>query len=727
MQGRSKSARTAAHFSILDELLRLNDTAFIVAVYQWILRRDPDEEGIRHYLTCLMEGSAKAALIVEIYSSEEARRIGVRLACVDQLMTEFAREAKPPYAEPINETQTGLCRSANLIGEYASGSDHEIPIEGECESVNVPLPTNAGQSDPMTGPCTTDPYREWVSKFGSIDDATRMALRARSDRLLRKPLISIIMPVYNANTDWLKSAIESVQQQIYTRWELCIADDASPNSQVQSLLKEVATADSRIKVVFRQENGHISAASNSALALATGDYVALLDHDDLLSEDALFWVADTINRHPQCAIIYSDEDKINEKGERSDAYFKSDWNPDLFYSQNLISHLGIYETSLITEIGGFRPGLEGSQDYDLALRCIERISPSQVHHIPRVLYHWRIHDFSTARSINAKPYAITAAATALREHFLRKNVRAEVEVVGAGYRVRYELPPRSPLVSLVITGFDGSFSSFRCLGTLLEKTSFDPYEVVVVLRRECDADLFDRVQRFSAGGNVRIVQAPLLCDEWGLVHAAVEACDGEVIGLVHKETEIVESGWLTEMASHALRPEVGAVGARLWSLDGRLQHGGIVLGIGGAFGIAHKNVGKGNFGYRGRADLIQDFSALSGDCLLVRKALFDEFHGLAGKTLGNFRDIDFCLRLHLAGYRNIWTPYAELVTHKEPIDEFLLEGEARLEFDIDADYMRRRWLILMQNDPAYSPNLTLYQEDFGLAWPPRLDIMQYEN
>ena len=275
-------------------------------------------------------------------------------------------------------------------------------------------------------------YAKWVREFDTLNEPARVAMRGQIDQFANKPLISVVMPVYNPHPLWLEGAISSVLRQIYPRWQLCIADDASTDPAVRHMLKRYAQADPRIKVIFRKQNGHISAASNSALSLAHGEWVALLDHDDVLPENALFWVVDTINKHPECSLIYSDEDKIDEAGQRSDPYFKCDWNVDLFYSQNMFSHLGVYRIDLIRKVGGFRTGLEGSQDYDLALRCLEQVASTQVKHVARVLYHWRIHAASTAYSSEAKPYAMIAGERAINDHLNRIGVNAKAEAVGYG-------------------------------------------------------------------------------------------------------------------------------------------------------------------------------------------------------------------------------------------------------------------------------------------------------
>ena len=278
-------------------------------------------------------------------------------------------------------------------------------------------------------------YAEWVRRYDTLNDRAREQIRASIEAMQHRPKISVVMPVYDPPLQFLDEAIWSVRKQLYSNWELCIADDASKNAAVRDLLKRHAAEDARIRVVFRAENGHISRASNSALALATGEFIALFDHDDLLPEHALFCVAETILANPNAGIIYSDEDKISESGIRIDPYFKCDWNPELFLGHNLLSHLGVYRTDIVKAIGGFRAGYEGSQDYDLAARCIEHISPEQIVHIPRVLYHWRILPGSTAMSIGEKPYALIASEKALNEHLFRRNVKGAVEALPIGFIV----------------------------------------------------------------------------------------------------------------------------------------------------------------------------------------------------------------------------------------------------------------------------------------------------
>ena len=573
-------------------------------------------------------------------------------------------------------------------------------------------------------------YPKWIREFDTLTDGVRATLRTRSDQFNYKPLVSIVMPVYNPNPAWLEEAVASVHKQIYLNWELCIADDASTDPAIRPILEHFAKMDNRIKIVFREQNGHISAASNSALELAQGEWIALLDHDDILSEHALFWVVEAINQHPDIRLIYSDEDKIDEMGVRSEPYFKCDWNPDLFYSQNMISHLGVYHADLVREVGEFRTGLEGSQDYDLALRCIEHIAPRQVHHIARVLYHWRIHENSTAQDLESKPYAMIAGARALNEHFERQGVNARVELVGIDYRVRYALPESLPLVSLIIPTRNGLKLLQQCVESILAKTSYNNYEILIVDNGSDDPLTLRYLRNLASEQRIRVIRDDRPFNYSALNNAAIKLARGEIIGLINNDIEVITPDWLSEMVSHALRPEVGAVGAKLLYQNDTIQHAGVLLGISGLAGHAHKNLPKHQQGYIRRANLIQSFSAVTAACLVIRKSIYESLGGLNETDLQvAFNDVDFCIRVREAGYRNIWTPYAELYHHESSTRGYEDSPKKQARFAKEAAYLRQSWGDLLLNDPAYSPNLTLDHEDFSLAWPPRMknDIWRQET
>jgi glycosyltransferase involved in cell wall biosynthesis len=565
-------------------------------------------------------------------------------------------------------------------------------------------------------------YGRWVQAHDSLTPAARQALAERAQRLADGPLISVLMPTYNPDPRWFQAAVDSVRAQLYPYWELCIADDASTAPHVRALLAQCAASDARIKVVFRPKNGHISAASNSALELVTGPWIALMDHDDLLAEDALLRVAECIQAHPDARLIYSDEDKVDGSGTRSDPYFKPDWNLDLFRSQNMFSHLGVLATELVRAAGGFRLGFEGSQDWDLVLRCVERVTPQQIRHIPRVLYHWRVHAESTARSMAAKPYAAVAGERALNEHYARIGVRAQAEYIGYGYRTRYALPEPAPQVSIIIPTRNALALVRQCIESVRRKTRYASYEIILVDNGSDDPAALAYFAQLAQQPNTRVLRDDRAFNYSALNNAAVAVARGELVALVNNDIEVIAPEWLDEMASLAMQPDIGAVGARLWYPNKTLQHGGVILGPGGVAVHAHKGLPRGLNGYAGRGALVQDFSAVTAACLVVRKRLYQQVGGLDEVNLAvAFNDVDFCLRLGEAGYRNVWTPYAELFHHESATRGEDVAPAKRARFEREIAWMQGRWGAMIERDPAYNANLTLLSEDFGYAWPPRRD------
>lgn len=562
-------------------------------------------------------------------------------------------------------------------------------------------------------------YSEWIEAYDTLTDGDRKAIQNHIDRLEYRPLISVIMPVYNTPERWLRRAIESVRSQLYPVWELCIADDASSETRVRRVLEEYS-GDRRIKVVFREENGHISAASNSALSLAEGEFVALLDHDDELTEHALYMVAVELNRQSDADIIYSDEDKVDEDGTRFDPHFKSGWNPDLFYSQNYLCHLTVVRATLLEEIGGFREGLEGSQDYDLLIRCVAKTDAERIRHIPSVLYHWRAISGSTALSTGEKNYAEENAIRALKDYFDRAVSGTAIErgMYPTTYRVRYPLKQNLPAVSLVIPTRDGGKVLRQCVESISRKTTYANYEIIVVDNQSQDRNTISYLESLESQG-VTVLEYNHEFNFAALNNFAVAAARGDVIGLINDDIEVISEEWLTEMVSHAVRPEIGTVGAKLLYKNGLLQHGGVVLGIGGVAGHSHKYFDSSKAGYFSRMALIQSVSANTAACLLVRKEVFEKVGGLDERLAVAFNDVDFCLRVRRAGYRNLWTPYAELYHHESVSRGWEDSAEKQKRFAKETRYMKERWGAELRADEYYNPNLTIEKEDFSLAWPPR--------
>lgn len=565
-------------------------------------------------------------------------------------------------------------------------------------------------------------YKAWIHQYDTLNDGKRTAIKAAIDQMAHKPLISVVMPVYNPPIALLNAAILSVRDQLYSNWELCIADDASPNPEVAQALRNHQAADPRIKVVYRPVNGHISAASNSAIELAGGDYIALLDHDDLLAEHALYWVADAINKNPQAKLIFSDEDKIDSNNVRLDPYFKCEFNYELMLAHNMITHLVCYQRATVLELGGFRRGYEGAQDYDLALRAIERCSRDQIIHIPRILYHWRVAPGSTAFRAYEKPYALIAAQASIQEHLNRVGLHGKVvdapEVVGCS-RVIFSPPAENPSVTIIIPTRDRMDLLKKCIDSIFAKTTYKNYRVCVIDNGSIEPETINYLKQLPKD-KVTIIRDERKFDFSALNNLAVSQTQSDYICLMNNDIEVITPGWIEEMLSHAARPGVGCVGARLWYPDGRLQHGGVITGIAGHAGHSHRFAAKYSTGYHGRPNHHQAFSAVTAACLLVKRTTFDQVGGLDKDLKLALGDVDFCLRVQQAGYRNVWTPYAECIHYESASRGYETTPEKQSRFETERAFLRERWGEALFKDPFYSPNLTLDAEDFSLAWPPRV-------
>jgi len=637
---------------------------------------------------------------------------------------------KSQHARVFQAAQHGQARNASVArnaGVAVAAQAHDNRQSPEWYQEPTASASAAPPSAPpvVRAPHNPRDYAAWVKKYDTPNDKLLKKMRARIATWNNPPLVSIVMPTYNTEEKWLREAIDSVREQVYPNWQLCIADDASPAPHVRKVLQEYSAKDKRIRVCFREENGHISLASNSALELAEGELTAFLDHDDRLHPHALFWVVKTYYDYPKMKLWYSDEDKITENGERYEPYFKSDWNPDLLLSHNLVTHLAVYRTDLLREIGGLRQGFEGAQDYDLVLRMATKLHAHEVFHIPRVLYHWRAVAGSTAHRGDEKPYAIIAARNAIGEYLAQRGaadalITESPEVMGA-IRVQYQLCAPPPLVSLIIPTRNCRDLLHTCVESILATTEYSHYEILVVDNESDDPATLAYFEELEQRGAARIIPYPHPFNYADMNNQAADHARGEVLGFLNNDLEVINRGWLTEMVSHVMRSEIGAVGARLWYPDNTLQHGGVILGIGGVAGHSHKGWPKGDVGYFGRAALVQNFCAVTGACMVVRKENFVRLQGFDAENLKvAFNDVDFCLRLHEHGFRNLWTPYAELYHHESASRGYEDTPEKIARFEKERQYMKKRWANFLLMDPAYSPNLTLETQDFAYSWPPRV-------
>lgn len=568
-----------------------------------------------------------------------------------------------------------------------------------------------------------DRYAQWSQ---AQDQWRTERCRTESQRLLADPAaptISLVMPVYNPSPAWLAEALDSVLAQRYGKWELCIADDASTDPEVARLLKRYSEADRRIRVVFRPANGHIAAASQSALDLATGEFVAFLDHDDLLAPDALFWMARAVLEKPAAGLIYSDEDRLLDGDRRANPYFKPDWNPELLRAQNYLCHLTMVRTSLAREAGGFRLGFEGAQDYDLFLRVSERLGAEQIAHVPLVLYHWREHAGSTSTGGAAKPYALDAGKRAVQEHLQRLGIAATVEAApeaACWNRVRYAVPARRPRLSLVIPTRNQLPLLRQCLESVA-KSSYPDYEIVVINNGSDDPQTLAYLDTLRGRANHKVIDDAGPFNYARLNNDAVRQTSGEILVFLNNDIEAIGTDWLDELVSHAVQPDIGPVGARLWFPNETLQHGGVVLGIFNIASHAHYGLGRGDPGYFGRAVLAQNMQAVTGACLAIRRRLFDDLGGFDERLEVSLNDVDLCLRAGKMGFRTVWTPYAELYHHESATRGRDNTAAKREKTEREFAYFRNRWGNLLWADPDYNINLTLDRCDFSLAEEPRYE------
>ncbi|ASA24432.1 glycosyltransferase family 2 protein [Paenibacillus donghaensis] len=555
-----------------------------------------------------------------------------------------------------------------------------------------------------------DDYSLWLEKNTlSKDEQNIISLKAAA--FVYKPLISVILPVYNVEEEWLRKCIESVRNQLYTNWELCISDDASTKGHIQRVLNEYMDIDKRIKVVFRKKNGHISETSNSSLEVAEGEYIALLDHDDELTLDALYEVVKLINEYPEADMIYSDEDKIGMDGIRHSPFFKPDWSPDLLLTHMYTCHLGVYRRSLVEHVGSFRKGVEGSQDFDLALRITEQTS--HIYHIPKILYHWRTIPESTASGSGAKNYTHFAGLTAVQDAMKRRNINGWVEELDGYsnfYRVHYNVES-NPMVSIIIPTKDNHKLLSSCLSSLTEITKYSNYEIIVVDNGSEEQDTFDLFDEWKDELNDRfkLITINSSFNFSALNNAAVKHAVGELILFLNNDIQVIEENWLSDMVGSAMREKVGAVGAYLKYPDNTVQHSGLTLGLGAqrAAGDGHHYRPIDDPGYFGALISVKNVSAVTAACLMVERKIFEEVGGFDENLTVAYNDVDLCLLFRDKGYLNVWLPYVKLIHHESKSRGYDNTSTKVDRLNKEAEYLKNKWGAILNSDVYYNPNLSL--------------------
>ncbi|OSS41185.1 Glycosyl transferase, group 2 family protein [Desulfurella amilsii] len=530
-----------------------------------------------------------------------------------------------------------------------------------------------------------------------------------------KPKVSILVPTWNTLENFLTEMTQSVLNQTYANWELCIADGAS-NNNTKEVLKKYAQSDNRIKVKFLSENKGIAGNSNEAIIMSTGDYIVLLDHDDVLSCDALYEVVRIINQFSDADFLYSDEDKISEDGKKLyDQHFKPDFSPDMLRSYNYISHLCVIKKDLLDKVGYFREGFEGSQDYDLILRCTEQAK--RIVHIPKILYHWRSTQESTSRNSNAKPYAFESAKKALREHLERIGLKGEIvdtDVLGF-YRIYYEISSL-PKVSIIIPNKDHKNDLEKCINSIL-KSTYKNYEIIIVENNSTEKSIFNYYDYLKATYSfINILEWEKPFNYAGINNFAAKFAKGDVLLFLNNDIEIINKDWLEEMLMFIQRDDVGIVGAKLYYPDNTIQHAGVIIGINKIAEHAFRYFPYNANGYFMRLKIVHNLSAVTGALLMTKKTIFNEVGGFDEGYTVAFNDIDYCLKVRQKKYLVVFTPHAKAYHFESKSLGYKNIPERFVRFNIEAEKFKSKWhSMLAEGDPYYNPNLTLRKTDFSIA------------
>ena len=567
-------------------------------------------------------------------------------------------------------------------------------------------------------------YTAWVRRWIDPSPADREVIGKMTSAMPQRPTFSFVMPVYNTPVDLLAECIDSMLAQTYPHFEICIADDNSPNPDVYRVLERYARMDPRVKIVRRANNGHISAASNSAMALATGEFLVLVDHDDLIPDYALFVVAHYLNLHPAAKILFSDEDKITPEGVRFTPYFKGQFDPFLLYGHNMVSHLGIYDRELIESIGGFRLGLEGSQDYDLLLRAYEKVGDEAVVHIPHVLYHWRAIPGSTAVSADQKGYAIFAARNAINAHFTRTNVPLlSVEGFAAGNTAVVRTRNLDTPVSIIIPTRDGLDYLRPCIESILA-VDHRATEIIIVDNGSEDPATLAYLDELTKATVAKVIAYPGPFNFSDINNVAARQATGEILCFLNNDTEVRSPDWIDRARALLSLKGVGIVGARLLYPDGSLQHFGVTVGTAQHKVASHPHCGQPGSasGYFSKARLMQQFSAVTAACMFVTREAFETAGGFEPDLRVAYNDVDLCLKVRAAGFRIVGDPDIVLIHKESKTRGSDTDGVKASRLDAEARLMRERWGDILDHDPFYSPNHDILRGDFTLANPPRVPM-----
>ena len=559
------------------------------------------------------------------------------------------------------------------------------------------------------------PYQKWIVRH--LPGKAELEKQRRT-KLSYSPKISIVVPLYKTPEKYLRRLTESVQQQTYPNWELCLSDGSGTDSPLTGILKELCAKDARIKVITHDRTLQISENTNSAIEAASGDFIAFADHDDELTPHALFECVKALNDHPGTLVVYSDEDKMSMDGHKFfQPHFKPDYNPDLLCTVNYICHLFVVSRSVIEKVGMLRKEFDGAQDYDFIFRCVEAVKDEEIYHVPKILYHWRCHENSTAENPESKTYAFDAGRRAVQEHYNRVGVHAKVsdgEFPGL-YRTEF-IRDHDPLISIIIPNKDHIDDLKRCMDSIEQKSTYRNYEYVIVENNSTDPETFEYYKKLEAENKkVHVVYWDGVFNYSAINNYGASFAKGEYFLLLNNDTEIINPNCLEELLGYCMRSDVGAVGARLYYEDDTIQHAGVVIGFGGIAGHCFVLQPRGTTGYCHRIICAQDYSAVTAACMMVKRSAFEKVGGLSEELQVAFNDIDFCMKLRQAGYLIVYNPYAELYHYESKSRGLEDTPEKVARFNREISVFEKRWPDILRNgDPYYNPNLTLKSQDFSL-------------
>lgn len=660
------------------------------------------EEYIDYKYKALIPKNSKRLSLYEVINEKEnlilEQNVSINKRIIDGIIFKFNEVRRKIFRLPrtIGKTFKLMWKRHHLLVPPRLWKQYFHSFFGHISDSNI--------FENFMDPLDQESYLEWIYMDRKKNEKKNNDMK----KIKYKPLISIVVPVYNVKEKLLSECIESVLRQTYDNFEICLADDCSTLEETKKCLKKYAKKDKRIKVIFREKNGHISEATNSAISIAEGEFIGLLDNDDLLSKHALYEVVKVLNNNKKLDMIYTDEDKIALNNKRYFPHFKADFSPDSLLSSNYICHFTVLRKSIVEELGGFRSEYNGSQDYDMFLRFTEKTQ--KIYHIPKILYHWRMIEGSTSNNASSKNYAYEAGKKALEDALKRRNIRGKVHLIGTPqmYEIEY-LYDKEPKVSIIIPTKDKVDVLSRCIESIYKKTEYKNFEVIVINNNSTEEETFKYLKRCKEEKK-NFTYFDLNCEfnYSYLNNEAVKKSKGEYIVLLNNDTEIITPDWLHKMVGYAMQDHIGCVGAKLLYPTKTVQHCGVVLGCAGI--AAHAFIGSGldNYGYFGKLVATHDFGAVTAACLMVKKSKYEEVNGLDEKLKVAYNDVDFNIKLLEKGYYNVVVP-SVMLYHYESISRGNdLSDKNKTRFISEVKYMSDKWGKEKLQDRFYNKNLSNY-------------------